>query len=50
MDVAEYQEVENLNPYYLAAKYGGSRFLGYTMANTTPLSWANTTPRTATSR
>ncbi len=39
MDVAEYQEVENLNPYYLAAKYGGFKVpSGYTVANTTPLS------------
>ena len=39
MDVAEDQEVENLNPYYLAAKYGGFTVpTGYSLTNTTPLS------------
>ena len=39
MDVAEDQEVENLNPYYLAAKYGGFTVpSGYSITNTTPLS------------
>jgi type IV pilus assembly protein PilY1 len=38
MDVAEYQEVENLNPYYLATKYGGFTVpSGYAITNTTPL-------------
>jgi type IV pilus assembly protein PilY1 len=36
MDVMEYQEVENLNPYYLAAKYGGFNVpSGYSISNTT---------------
>jgi type IV pilus assembly protein PilY1 len=39
MDVAEDEEVENLNPYYLAAKYGGFTVpSGYSLTNTTPLS------------
>ena len=39
MDVAEDEEVENLNPYYLAAKYGGFTVpTGYSLTNTTPLS------------
>jgi type IV pilus assembly protein PilY1 len=39
MDVAEDQEVENLNPYYLATKYGGFTVpSGYLIGNTTPLS------------
>ncbi len=46
MDVMEYQRAEDLNPYYLAAKYGGfSVPTGYDPANTTsPLtqSWWNT--------
>jgi type IV pilus assembly protein PilY1 len=38
MDVAEDEEVENLNPYYLAAKYGGFTVpSGYSITNTTPL-------------
>jgi type IV pilus assembly protein PilY1 len=38
MDVAEDQEVENLNPYYLATKYGGFAVpSGYSITNTTPL-------------
>jgi type IV pilus assembly protein PilY1 len=38
MDVAEDEEVENLNPYYLAAKYGGFTVpSGYSISNTTPL-------------
>jgi type IV pilus assembly protein PilY1 len=38
MDVAEDQEVENLNPYYLATKYGGFTVPpGYLITNTTPL-------------
>ena len=38
MDVMEYQRAENLNPYYLAAKYGGFAVpSNYTMSNTTPL-------------
>jgi type IV pilus assembly protein PilY1 len=38
MDVAEDQEVENLNPYYLATKYGGFTVPpGYSITNTTPL-------------
>jgi type IV pilus assembly protein PilY1 len=38
MDVAEDEEVENLNPYYLAAKYGGFTVpSGYAIGNTTPL-------------
>ena len=38
MDVAEDQEVENLNPYYLAAKYGGFTVpSGYSITNTVPL-------------
>ena len=46
MDVMEYQRAEDLNPYYLAAKYGGfSVPAGYDPANTTvPLAqeWWNT--------
>jgi len=38
MDVMEYQRAETLNPYYLAAKYGGfSVPSGYDITNTTPL-------------
>jgi type IV pilus assembly protein PilY1 len=38
LDVAEDQEVENLNPYYLATKYGGFNApSGYSITNTTPL-------------
>jgi len=38
MDVAEYQEVEDENPYYLATKYGGFKVpSGYSITNTTPL-------------
>lgn len=38
LDVAEDQEVENLNPYYLATKYGGFNVpSGYSITNTTPL-------------
>jgi type IV pilus assembly protein PilY1 len=38
MDVEEDQEAENLNPYYLAAKYGGfSVPTDYSLTNTTPL-------------
>ena len=50
MDVMEYQEVENLNPYYLAAKYGGFTVpSGYSISNTTtPLtqSWWDTSGTT----
>jgi type IV pilus assembly protein PilY1 len=46
MDVMEYQRAEDLNPYYLAAKYGGfSVPTGYDPANTTTAltqSWWNT--------
>jgi type IV pilus assembly protein PilY1 len=39
MDVEEYGYADNLNPYYLATKYGGFTVpTGYTMSNTTPLS------------
>jgi len=53
MDVAEYQEVENLNPYYLATKYGGFTVpAGYNINSTTntPLqqSWYDTTGNTIT--
>jgi type IV pilus assembly protein PilY1 len=38
MDVEEGGGPENLNPYYLAAKYGGFAVpTGYTLSNTTPL-------------
>ena len=39
MDVMEYQYVEDLNPYYLAAKYGGFTVpTGYDITQTaTPL-------------
>jgi type IV pilus assembly protein PilY1 len=38
MDVAEYQRLENLNPYYLATKYGGFTVpSNYSITNTTPL-------------
>jgi type IV pilus assembly protein PilY1 len=38
MDVMEYQRAENLNPYYLAAKYGGFAVpQNYSMSNTTAL-------------
>ena len=45
MDVMEYQRAEDLNPYYLAAKYGGfSVPASYDTTNTTPLTqdWWNT--------
>jgi len=38
VDVEEYGYPENLNPYYLAAKYGGFTVpSGYSISNTTPL-------------
>jgi type IV pilus assembly protein PilY1 len=49
MDVEEGGYPENLNPYYLATKYGGFNVpSGYTIANTTPLtsSWWNTSNST----
>lgn len=49
MDVMEYQRAENLNPYYLAAKYGGFAVpSNYSMSNTTPLpvGWYDTTNST----
>jgi type IV pilus assembly protein PilY1 len=49
MDVAEDQEVENLNPYYLATKYGGfSVPSGYSITNTTPLPLSEYDPSGAT--
>jgi len=49
MDVMEYQGVENLNPYYLAAKYGGFSIpSNYSISNTTPLTlgWYDSTGNT----
>ena len=41
MDVAEYQRVENLNPYYLATKYGGFTGRRRSMPRRTPHTRAN---------
>ncbi len=51
LDVAEDQEVENLNPYYLATKYGGfSVPSGYNIGSpgvaSLPLAWYDTSGRT----
>jgi type IV pilus assembly protein PilY1 len=49
VDVEEYGYPDNLNPYYLAAKYGGFAVpSGYSLSNTTPLTlgWWDTTGNT----
>jgi len=49
VDVEEYGYPDNLNPYYLAAKYGGFAVpAGYSLSNTTPLTlgWWDTTGNT----
>jgi len=49
MDVAEGQEVENLNPFYLASKYGGFTVpTNYSISNTTPLPLSEYDPTGAT--
>ena len=44
MDVAEDQEVENLNPYYLAAKYGGFKPAGTIAQISVPAQGTDGTP------
>jgi type IV pilus assembly protein PilY1 len=49
VDVEEYGYPDNLNPYYLATKYGGFAVpSGYSLSNTTPLTlgWWDTTGNT----